>query len=136
MTVEESNLGGNISLINFGVLEPSELIIVKKIVGNYVKKISEKTNYKGIKLRLKQSEHGNSFMHRIDAEALIIASHTRDRGKEILLSASSHGRNLFSALSEVFEKIISEADHKIRSTKQIGSEIKKKQNKEEIIEED
>ena len=127
MTEEENKLGGNISLINFGILEPSEIITVKKIVGAYIKKISEKTSYKGIKLRLKQNEHGTSFIHKIDAEAVISASQSKNEGKDTILSASSSGRNLFSVLSEVLEKINSEADHRVRSTKQVGAEMKRKQ---------
>lgn len=136
MPENNTTLGGNISLINFGSLEQSELIIVKKLVGTYVKKISEKTSYKSLKLRLKQVEHGKSFLHKIDAEAMVTAAQTEDKGKNIILSASTENRNLFSALAEVLEKISSEADHKTRSTKQVGSEIKRKQKQEiEEIEE-
>ena len=130
MPENNTTLGGNISLINFGGLEQSELVIVKKIVGTYVKKISEKTSYKSLKLRLKQSEHGKSFLHQIDAEALVTAGQIEDEGKDIILSASAENRNLFSALSEVLERISSEADHKVRSTKQVGSEMKRKEKQE------
>jgi hypothetical protein len=34
-------LGGNIELINFENLEPAKLIVVKKFVGTYAKKLSE-----------------------------------------------------------------------------------------------
>jgi hypothetical protein len=127
---KEAKLGGNISLINFGQLEPSELVIVRKIVGASVKKLTEKTVYKGLKLRLKQNQHGNSFMHEIDAEALISDSQSEDKGRNIILSASSNNRNLFTALSEVLEKISSEADHRIRSTKQVGKDIRRKEKKQ------
>ncbi|MBI5148366.1 hypothetical protein HZA33_01675 [Candidatus Pacearchaeota archaeon] len=128
MADQEDKLGGNISLINFGVLEPAELIVVKKIVGTYVKKLSERANYKSLKLRLKQSEHGKSFLHEIDAEAIIVASQSED-GKNIVLSSSANDRSLFSALSEVLEKIISQTEHTSRSTKQVGGEMKRRQVK-------
>ena len=35
-------LGGNINLDNFEEIEKGQLIVVKKVVGNYTKKISEK----------------------------------------------------------------------------------------------
>ena len=127
---EETKLGGNISLINFEVLEPAELVVVKKIVGTYVKKLAENTSYNGLKLRLKQTEHGKSFLHEIEAQAFITDSQSKEEGGNIILSASSTGRNLFSALSEVLEKINSEAIHKTRSTKQVGEEMKRKQIQE------
>lgn len=39
MTIE---LGGNIKLIGFKEIEPAKLIVIKKVVGNYAKQISEK----------------------------------------------------------------------------------------------
>jgi len=38
---ETIELGGNISLIGFRDVEPGKLIVVKKIVGNFVKKIQD-----------------------------------------------------------------------------------------------
>ena len=35
-------LGGNINLENFEEIEPGQLIVIRKVVGNYTKKISEK----------------------------------------------------------------------------------------------
>jgi len=35
-------LGGNINLENFEEVEKGQLIVIKKVVGNYTKKISEK----------------------------------------------------------------------------------------------
>lgn len=34
-------LGNNITLIGFKTLEPAKLVVVKKVVGNYAKKINE-----------------------------------------------------------------------------------------------
>jgi len=42
--METIELGGNINLVGFKELEPQQLIVVKKIVGNFVKKIQ--TRYK------------------------------------------------------------------------------------------
>ena len=36
---ETMNLGGGIQLSGFGELEPAQLVIVKKMVGNYIQKI-------------------------------------------------------------------------------------------------
>ena len=50
-------LGGNITLDGFRELEPSTLVIVKKIVGNYAKKISTTiTPFENLSVILKQNE--------------------------------------------------------------------------------
>lgn len=42
-------LGGSIFLENFEIIEPGQMIVVRKVVGNYTKKISEKhTDFKKI----------------------------------------------------------------------------------------
>lgn len=107
----EEQLGGDITLVNFK-LEPSEMIIIKKIVGNYAKKLSEKSKYKELKLRLKQREHGKGFLHEITAEAII--ARDREGGKDIILSSSMQDYNLFSALAEVMGKLLSEAESKLK----------------------
>lgn len=107
----EEKLGGNITLINFK-LEPIELVVVKKIVGNYVKKLSEKVGYKELKLRLKQHEHGKSFLHELNTEAII--SKNREGGGDIILSSSAQDYNLFNALASVMEKLLNEAEGKLK----------------------
>ena len=53
-------LGGNIKLINFDSLEPALLVVVKKVVGNYTKKISESIDsFKGIEVTLEDSSKIN-----------------------------------------------------------------------------
>ena len=50
MTLE---LGGNIQLTGFRELDPATLVIVKKIVGNFVKNISTSTDFRGLNVTLK-----------------------------------------------------------------------------------
>ncbi|MFH0831755.1 MAG: hypothetical protein V1886_02720 [archaeon] len=97
-------LGGNISLINFD-LDPMQAAVVRKVVGNYVKRLGEIVEYKELKIRLRKHEHGKSTLNEIDANAYIIHE------KEVTLNASASGYNLYSALAEVLEKIIAEAMH-------------------------
>ena len=53
-------LGGNIKLINFDSLEPALLVVVKKVVGNYTKNISESIDsFKGIEVTLEDSNKVN-----------------------------------------------------------------------------
>ncbi|MEK6922568.1 MAG: hypothetical protein AABX08_02085 [Nanoarchaeota archaeon] len=60
-------LGGNIKLINFEAIEPALLIVVKKIVGNYTKKISETIkDFKSIEVSLENKEK-NKIKVKIEA---------------------------------------------------------------------
>lgn len=127
MSETEETLGGNITLIGFK-LDPMEAAVVKKIAGNYVRKLIEKAGYKSLKLRLKQHQHGKGFLHEIEAEA-VIASSGRQEGKNIVLSSTISDYNLFGALSKVLENLLAEAGHRIRQTKEIGEEMKSKQRK-------
>jgi len=101
-------LGGNILLVGFS-LEPSEMIVVKKIVGHYAKKISEKISYEEIKITLKQTEKAKLFIHEIAAKV--------NAGKSIL-AADTTNHNLYTALSEALEKVYSQAEHKERTARQ------------------
>lgn len=108
-TEEKSEkLGGNITLSGFN-LEPIEMVVVKKIIGHYAKKISEKISYKELKITLKQSRKTNMFLHQIKAEVLA--------GK--LLEASSENKNLYNALSDALNKVYAQAEHKERTPRQL-----------------
>ena len=67
INVEAMQLGGNIQLIGFRELDPAKLIVVKKMVGNYVKKIEEKThNFEKIAVHMKKI-HNAEFEIQIKA---------------------------------------------------------------------
>jgi len=104
----EIRLGGNIVLVGFS-LEPIEMIVVKKIIGNYAKKIGEKVEYKELKISLKKTEKAQSFLHEISANAEV---------KDGMLSSNAVNHNLYTALSEALEKVNSQAEHKERTSRQ------------------
>ena len=53
-------LGGNITLEGFENLEPGALVIVKKVVGNYTKRISNNTtNFEKISISLNKDDKNN-----------------------------------------------------------------------------
>ena len=81
-------LGGNIKLENFENLDPIKLVVVKKVVGNYAKKISEKHPFQELKLVLEESK----------VEAVL----TRD-SKET--KANSSDKNLFYALNQALDNL-------------------------------
>lgn len=105
---EELKLGGNITLSGFS-LEPVEMIVVKKIIGNYVKKISEKTDYQDIRVILKKTQKAKTFLHEISVSA---------KTSKKILAADSVNHNLYTALSEALNKIYSQAEHKERTSRQ------------------
>ena len=101
MDEETLELGGNISLTGFGVLEPGVMVVVKKIVGNYAKKLSEVTkNFEQISLVLKPV-HQKEKSELYELHAKMVAA-----GKPV--TAEITDRNLFFALDKVLKKIESE----------------------------
>ena len=84
-------LGGNIKLINFENIEPALLIVIKKIVGNYTKKISTTLpSFQSIEIALEDKE-SNAIRVRVLAD------------KEYEASASD--KNLFFALDYALKNI-------------------------------
>ena len=119
----------NIALIGFGKLEPSEMNVINQILETHVKKLQELTNYESLRLKLHPHQHSKSFIHEIHAELQAKQAKGSDKGREIIISASATQKSLFSALSEVLEKLASEAVHKMRTTKETGKEMMRDQRK-------
>lgn len=97
-------LGGNIELSGFKGLSSSSMIVLKKIVGNYARKMSESTaKFEKLSLTMKTA-HSNPAdnkpgIYEINAKML-------DNGK--LISSSTSDRNLFVAIDDSLKKIMSE----------------------------
>jgi len=81
-------LGGNIKLDGFESIEPAQLIVVKKMVGNYAKEISEKIEFSEFLVSLKET-------------TVSVKVTTKD--KEI--SEEESGDNLFITLDKVLAKV-------------------------------
>ena len=85
-------LGGNIKLDGFDNIEPAKLIVVKKVVGLYTKKISEK--------------------HQDFKEILVILKSTDPYEIEVKLTTdkednkTEQGENLFYVLDKVLSKVV------------------------------
>lgn len=122
----EINSDRRISLVGFDVLEPVELEVVKKLVDNFIRKLSNQVSYSSLRLELKQHKKGKTFLHEINGEAEI---------EKHSLGARAEDYNLYKCLNKVSEKLISEASHKKRTTNQSGREMIKKQQKIEKHEE-
>lgn len=91
-------LGGNIKLIGFNELDAASLIVVKKITGNYARKISEKVNsgLDELSLELKNTEDAQKGIN----------SNLKIKDKEI--NAEVQDVNLFYALDKALSKLLKE----------------------------
>lgn len=90
-------LGGNIELSGFGSLDKGIMVILKKIVGNYARKMSDmSSNFENLSLRMK-TVHDNKY----ELHAKLM-----DNGKAF--TSSTVERNLFVAVDSVLKKIMKE----------------------------
>ena len=109
---KDVKLGGNISLVGFGVLDPSEIEVVKKIVGNYVKTMNHEGGYKEMKLTFKRHQKGNQWLHEVMGEAIF------QEGKFVATvghkGTHTNAWDPYSVISSVCEKIIAELRHKTK----------------------
>ncbi len=84
-------LGGNIILDNFDSIDPGTLVVVKKIIGNYAKKVSEKTPFTEFKVTIIDTSYKLALEIKTDSETL---------NNEV------HDKNLFFALNKLVEKFM------------------------------
>ncbi len=87
-------LGGNIKLKGFSEIDNASLIVIKKIVGNYAKKLAEETeDFQNLILNL---ESNNPKDFKISAEFQKTSEN---------LNSEIQGENLFFTLSRALEAI-------------------------------
>lgn len=97
-TRETVELGGNISLTGFKDLESGSITIIKKIVGSYAKKFSEKSDdFKKLSLTMKRV-HATEGSGKYELHAKLIL-------KGAPITAEETDRNLFVVLDNVLKKI-------------------------------
>jgi ribosome-associated translation inhibitor RaiA len=88
-------LGGNIELVDFKDLEPAEMIVLKKIIGNYARKFSDHVeNYEKLSLHLKKAEG----KHKFEVYAKLLHNQ-KSTNSEVT------GTNLFIAVSDALKKV-------------------------------
>jgi len=94
-------LGGNIKLSGLRHFDRSEIIVIKKIVGNYARRFSE------ICSKLEELNVNMKTIHEKEkSEVFELKAHIIDNGKQF--NASATGRNLFFSLDEVLKKLENE----------------------------
>ena len=95
---EVVNLGSTIEIVGFKELDAGSMVILKKIVGNYAKKMSERMkNFEKIKLTMKPvHEREKSEIYEVKGH-LFTGSHP--------IIAEETDRNLFFALDKVLKRL-------------------------------
>ena len=103
MDEESVNLGGNIQLTGFRDIDSSSMIVLKKIIGNYAKRIAELTKkLETLHITLKPV-HQREKSEKYEVHAMIV-----DDGK--VYASEITERNLFVAIDSVLKKIVNELD--------------------------
>lgn len=103
MDEESVKLGGNIQLTGFREIDSSSMIVLKKIVGNYAKRISELTKkMEAIHITLKPI-HEREKSEKYEVHAKVI-----DDGK--VYASEMTDRNLFVAVDSALKKMVNELD--------------------------
>ncbi len=89
-------LGGDIKLSGFSNLDQGSFTIIKKLVGNHTKKISERcSNFQGLEISMKPI-HGQTSAYELHARL-------KDNGSTKVARITDH--NLFISLTQVLKKI-------------------------------
>jgi hypothetical protein len=98
---EKLSLGGNIELVGFKQISMSEVVVVKKLVGSYTRKIQELcTNFQGVTVMLKEIHKiENSSKNEVHVKVI-------DDGK--VFTSEVIDKNLFVALDSVLKKVLAE----------------------------
>lgn len=93
-------LGGNIKLVGFKELDSGTLVVVKKIIGNYARKISDQaTNFQELSLHIKSmgQDKKNFEIHgKLIADSKVLTSEVTNY-------------NLFFAMDKVLSAIFTQA---------------------------
>lgn len=95
-------LGGNITLAGFKEIEKAELVVVKKLVGSYTRKMSDTVSgFESLTVTLKiVHKTKGSEKYEVHAKAMV-------SGKPI--TSETTERNLFVGLDDVLKKVLAMA---------------------------
>jgi len=91
-------------------MENSERERVNALLDKYISRIETRVNdYEELKIRLKRSRHGKTFLHEVQGELLL-------KGRRLASKETQY--NLYKAVSLMFQEILEEIEQKITSQKQ------------------
>lgn len=92
-------LGGNIELSGFKEVDGGSMVILKKVVGNYVKKMTDMAeNFEKLSLHMK-TVHGTEGSEKYEVQAKLM-----DNGKAITSEVTE--RNLFVTVDQALNKVM------------------------------
>jgi ribosome-associated translation inhibitor RaiA len=98
--MDSMELGGNIQLAGFRDIDSSSMVVLKKILGNYAKRLSELSEFEKLHVTMKPvHEREKSEKYEIHAKLLV-------KGKPIVSDVVE--RNLFVAVDSALKKIVNE----------------------------
>ena len=93
-------LGGNIELSGFRDIDGASMVVLKKIIGNYGRKLSEISDkFEALKIAMATNETEKSEKYKIHAQLMI-------DGKSVVSEVAE--RNLFVAVDSTLKKIESQ----------------------------
>ena len=95
---EDMQLGGNIMLSGFNVLDRAEVVVAKKIIGSYARKFSDQLEgYESLQMHLKEV-HKTEGSEKFEIHVKLIHS-----GKVEAVEVTE--RNIFIAIDSALKKI-------------------------------
>ncbi|MBU0667404.1 MAG: hypothetical protein ABIC91_04500 [Nanoarchaeota archaeon] len=99
-------LGGNITLVGFKDLDHAELIVVKKMVGSYARKMSDLSeDFEGLTVTMKEVHKTAKNNQQYEIHGKLMQG-----GKPYTSEVTD--RNIFVAMDKVLKKIIAEISKK------------------------
>lgn len=97
-------LGGNINLVGFKDLHHTELIVVKKLVGNYMRKLSTTTPVNELTLTVKPIHHTDE-----DSSKYELKANLNVNGKHYFSDLTDF--NLYVGIDSIMKKLESQLVH-------------------------
>lgn len=97
---ESIRLGGNIELAGFDTLNSGEMVVIKKIVGNYVRRMEGMCkDFSGLKLRMKPLHQTGEVVKKFELHGQLLAA-----GQVYPAEVVEH--NLFVGVDAVLKKLV------------------------------
>lgn len=101
MTDTEIELGGNIKLVGFKEVDSGSMVVLKKIIGNYARKLADHDDkFQGLEITLKKiHDTGNGAHPKYEIHARAACSSGMKTGECV-------ERNLFVGVDDVLKKVM------------------------------
>lgn len=91
-------LGGNITLVGFKELGYAEMVVIKKLVGNYARKLSDGRQINNLTITLKQVHHTDENSSKFELKAKLDLD-----GK--IINSEVIEYNLFIGIDNILKKL-------------------------------